>query len=757
MSTSTEITRLTEARNTIRDKLIELGLATSTSKLDVLAEAVDGIDNRGAVSATVREGDTYTIPAGYHNGSGTVSGVSGGGNYSLQSKTATPTKNQQSVTPDSGYYGLSDVTVNPIPEAYQNVSAVTAAAGDVLTGKVIVDATGANVAGTMPNNGAVSKTLDATTGNQSYTVPKGYHSGSGTVSITLENKTATPTKATQNVTPTVGKVLSKVTVNPIPDAYQDVSNVTATAGDVLSGKVFVNASGTEVEGTIPTKTSSNLTVSGATVTAPAGYYATAASKSVATGSISASATGSATVSTISATYDAENDEFDISGTGAISGTATATVGTAGYVSSGVTGTTSGTATVDATLPKIEGSVAITGTTTKVPSIARTSATATGATNVGTGTASTTKPTSGYFVSVKSNANTGTLTATPTVTTDGYGTDDHHGLTAETATVGAAASSETYITVPGGSAATPATTITANPTISVSATGLITASYSGSQSITPTVTAGYVTAGTAGTVSTSGSNTKQLTALAATTYNVSSSNQTIASGKYITGAQTIRAVTTSGIDAANIKSGVAVKVGDAGDDDRIVGVTGTFTSSTTVSEGQTAAADAQILSGYSAWVDAAEVKGAMVNNGAVSKTLDATTGNQSYTVPAGYHSGTGKVQITLETKTATPTTAAQNITPTNGKVLSKVTVNAIPAKYGDTTGDTATAAYVLAGYKAHTISNGSATQITGTMPNNGAISATIDGLTTTSYTVAAGYTTGGTVSLTSDIEEALAAI
>ena len=42
-------------------------------------------------------------------------------------------------------------------------------------------------------------------------------------------------------------------------------------------------------------------------------------------------------------------------------------------------------------------------------------------------------------------------------------------------------------------------------------------------------------------------------LGATTYNVSSLNQTIPAGKLTTGAQTIRAVTTSGIDAANIAS------------------------------------------------------------------------------------------------------------------------------------------------------------------------------------------------------------
>ena len=51
---------------------------------------------------------------------------------------------------------------------------------------------------------------------------------------------------------------------------------------------------------------------------------------------------------------------------------------------------------------------------------------------------------------------------------------------------------------------------------------------------------------------------------------------------------------------------------------------------------------------------------------------------SYTIPKGYHSGSGKVQIVLETKTVTPTKSAQDITPTSGKVLGKVTVAAIPA-------------------------------------------------------------------------------
>ena len=167
--------------------------------------------------------------------------------------------------------------------------------------------------------------------------------------------------------------------------------------------------------------------------------------------------------------------------------------------------------------------------------------------------------------------------------------------------------------------------------------------------------------------------------------------------------------------------------------------------------------ADVLAGKTIVTGSGEVEGTMVNRGAVSKTLDATTNNQTYTVPAGYHNGSGSVGIVLETKSATPSTSSQNITPTSGKVLSKVTVNAIPANFGDTTGDTAVAANLLAGVKAHTIVNGTATQITGSMANNGAISGSIDGLTTTSYAVPAGYTSGGTVSLDSSIEDALSAI
>ena len=63
-----------------------------------------------------------------------------------------------------------------------------------------------------------------------------------------------------------------------------------------------------------------------------------------------------------------------------------------------------------------------------------------------------------------------------------------------------------LNVAGGSAKTPATTITATPTISVNSSGLITASNNKTQNVTPTVSAGYVSSGTAGTITVNGSNT-----------------------------------------------------------------------------------------------------------------------------------------------------------------------------------------------------------------------------------------------------------
>lgn len=268
---ATQITRIANDRNTIRNKMIDFGLAESTANLDALATAVSGIANNGAVSAQVKEGETYTIPKGYHNGSGTVSGVAGGGNYNLQSKSITPTKSQQNVTPDAGYYGLSDVTVAAIPQAYQDVSTVTATAKDVLANKVIVTADGTVTTGTMPNNGAVAQKLDGET--TSYTVPAGYHDGKGTVSVTVETKSATPTKEEQTVTPTEGSLLSSVTVGAIPAEYVDTTDGTATAAQILTGRTAYVA-GEKVTGTMPNNSpaATVLDTETASYTIPAGYH-----------------------------------------------------------------------------------------------------------------------------------------------------------------------------------------------------------------------------------------------------------------------------------------------------------------------------------------------------------------------------------------------------------------------------------------------------------------------------------------------------
>ncbi len=96
--------------------------------------------NNGAVAGTIStKAGQYTVPQGYHDGSGKVSissteqakiiagniksgvqilGVTGsytGEAISAQAKTATPTTTQQTILPDTGYDYLSQVTVAAIP------------------------------------------------------------------------------------------------------------------------------------------------------------------------------------------------------------------------------------------------------------------------------------------------------------------------------------------------------------------------------------------------------------------------------------------------------------------------------------------------------------------------------------------------------------------------------------------------------------------------------------------------------------------
>ena len=144
----------------------------------------------------------------------------------------------------------------------------TAVAGEILTGKTAY-VKGVKVTGTMANQEAKTASLNA---GDSYTIPAGYHNGSG-----------------------------KVTANSLASQ----TDGTAVASDILSGKTAY-VDGAKVTGTIVSKTESDLTASGATVTVPAGHYASQVTKSVAaaiqaTPSISVDSAGKITAS---ATQDA---------------------------------------------------------------------------------------------------------------------------------------------------------------------------------------------------------------------------------------------------------------------------------------------------------------------------------------------------------------------------------------------------------------------------------------------------------------------
>ena len=131
-------------------------------------------------------------------------------------------------------------------------------------------------------------------------------------------------------------------------------------------------------------------------------------------------------------------------------------------------------------------------------------------------------------------------------------------------------------VAAGSVSVDEVIIESDPTISVDSSGLITASYSDTGEATASVTPGYVSSANSGTYSVSGSSTRQLATQAAQTIHPSLSDQSISSGKYLTGVQTIKAVVLANLLAENIKSGVTVKVGDSTDDDCVASVLGTYT-------------------------------------------------------------------------------------------------------------------------------------------------------------------------------------
>lgn len=133
-----------------------------------------------------------------------------------------------------------------------DTSDATLKAAEALEGTVSYGR-GVKIVGTMPNNGSVNETID--TKDEEFTIPQGYHDGSGKVGIpqteqdkiiaqnikegvtilgvtgnlepssqiTAQTKTATPSTTQQTILPDEGTdYLSQVTVEPIP--YVETAN-----------------------------------------------------------------------------------------------------------------------------------------------------------------------------------------------------------------------------------------------------------------------------------------------------------------------------------------------------------------------------------------------------------------------------------------------------------------------------------------------------------------------------------------------------
>lgn len=173
-------------------------------------------------------------------------------------------------------------------------------------------------------------------------------------------------------------------------------------------------------------------------------------------------------------------------------------------------------------------------------------------------------------------------------------------------------------------------------------------------------------------------------------------------KVVYGGNTIIDLTADTVTADKVLSGYTAHGKDGAP------ITGdcTFDADT----GDATAAVAEILAGKTAYVNGVKLTGTMKNNDAVTGTISTKT--DVYTIPIGYHDGSGKVSISsteqakiiasnirngvvilgvtgsmsgtedvkAESRTVTPATTAQTILPDNTKgynYLSQVVVSAIP--------------------------------------------------------------------------------
>lgn len=145
-------------------------------------------------------------------------------------------------------------------------------------------------------------------------------------------------------------IINGVTYNAVPEVdipksgggtavFTDTSDATLSSGGQMPNGVTAYANGTKITGSAAENDSSDLSVSGATVTVPAGYYSSSASASVSAGS----ATAPATISGTSASVSTGTNTLTLSKTVSVTPTVSA-----GYVSAGTAGTSAVSLTASVT-------------------------------------------------------------------------------------------------------------------------------------------------------------------------------------------------------------------------------------------------------------------------------------------------------------------------------------------------------------------------------------------------------------------------
>lgn len=766
MSVATQVARIETLRDQLRDMLGPTtgswtgsisnsdgtttnwgpwGLGDGTEKLEDIVEILESVVNRGSPALTVIEGGSIELPRGFYFG-GSVQGLTDttgeAEKYKVQVKSVTPSKSAQTVKPDSGYYALSSVSVAAIPAAYQDVSATTATAATVLSGYKFTNSSGTVVTGTITNYGSDSIQIpNATPSSVTYStsgtgtlmqnIPAGYYSGAAAF-IQIQSKTVTPTKSTQMIYPDTNYVLGKVTVNPIPSNYITTTDASASAASILTGlTAYVN--GSKITGTMPNFASAASTL---------GDICPTLSKTAITTAFDVNTYGELSTSLRAGYYNDSNrvaipiERKTITPTKSIQ----EVYPTDGYLLGeayvrpipdayqDVTGVTATAAQV------LSGSKFVTssGTLTTGTMTNRGAVTAT----LNTSTTSYTIPAGYHNGSGKVSITTETKSVTPTTSAQTI-----------TPSSGKVLSSVTVAAIPSGHITTDDATATAADILSGK-----TAYVSGAK-VTGTMTDNGAIAATLAGVSVNDGSLNGSTVERVFKY-------TVPAG-YHNGSGTVT-VNANYKTVTPTKSAQSIYP-DEGDLMWRVNVAAIPAEYITTTDATATAA--YILSGYTAYVDGSKVTGTMTNHGSAGvQILNATPSSLSYTangtttltktISTGYYSGTPTAFIQVQTKSVTPTKSAQTLYPDTNYVLGKVTINAIPAAYQDVSSTTATAATVLSGYK---FTNTAGTVVTGTMANNGAISKTFDPLTQTSVSISAGYTTGGSVTLTSALETRLAAI